>query len=171
MDFNKWKRFFLHNKEYRIIKDWNLRDNKISYGCVISNDTNFEGDNKIGKVYLIDSDVGYGSYIGSGSLNNTKIGRFCSIAYDVFVEAASHPLNNVSTYSAFYDNHSENDYIKTEEGHYCEIGSDVWIGRNVIIKGGVKIGDGAVVGMGAVVTKDVPPYAVVGGGTSKDYKI
>lgn len=44
-----------------------------------------------------------------------------------------------------------------------EIGNDVWIGARVTILSGVKIHDGAVVGAGAVVTKDVPPYAVVGG--------
>lgn len=43
------------------------------------------------------------------------------------------------------------------------IGSDVWIGANVTVVGGVTIGDGVVVAAGAVVTKDVPPYAVVGG--------
>ena len=43
------------------------------------------------------------------------------------------------------------------------IGNDVWIGSHALILGGVKIGDGAVIGAGAVVTKDVPPYAVVGG--------
>ncbi len=43
------------------------------------------------------------------------------------------------------------------------IGNDVWIGDNVCIKNGITIGDGAVVAMGAVVTKNVPPYAIVGG--------
>ena len=43
-----------------------------------------------------------------------------------------------------------------------DIGSDVWIGYGVIVLNGFKIGDGAIVASGAVVTKDVPPYAVVG---------
>ncbi len=41
---------------------------------------------------------------------------------------------------------------------------------NVIIKDGVTVGDGAVIGMGAVVTKDVPPYAIVGGVPAKVIK-
>ncbi len=44
-----------------------------------------------------------------------------------------------------------------------KIGSDVWIGIDVTLIGGVEIGDGAVVLTKAVVTKDVPPYAIVGG--------
>ena len=43
------------------------------------------------------------------------------------------------------------------------IGNDVWIGRRVIIMPGVTVGDGCVIGAGAVVTKDIPPYSVVGG--------
>lgn len=43
------------------------------------------------------------------------------------------------------------------------IGNDVWIGRRVMIMPGVNIGDGCVIGAGAVVTKDIPPYSVVGG--------
>ena len=47
------------------------------------------------------------------------------------------------------------------------IGNDVWIGRNAIIMDGVEIGSGAVVASGAIVTKDVPPYAIVGGVPAK----
>lgn len=43
------------------------------------------------------------------------------------------------------------------------IGKDVWLGANVIVLPGRTIGDGAVVGAGSVITKDVPPYTVVGG--------
>ena len=47
------------------------------------------------------------------------------------------------------------------------MGNDVWIGSRVMVVGGVTIGDGAVIAAGAVVTKDVPPYAVVGGVPAK----
>jgi len=43
------------------------------------------------------------------------------------------------------------------------IGNDVWIGAHAVVTGGVEIGDGAVIAAGAVVTRDVPPYSIVGG--------
>lgn len=51
------------------------------------------------------------------------------------------------------------------------IGNDVWLGANSLVLKGVKIGDGAVIGAGAVVTKDVPPYAIVGGNPAKVIKM
>lgn len=50
------------------------------------------------------------------------------------------------------------------------IGNDVWIGARVVILDGVKVGDGAVIATGAIVTKDVPPYAIVGGVPAKIIK-
>jgi len=43
------------------------------------------------------------------------------------------------------------------------IGNDVWIGYEAVVMAGVTIGDGAIIGARAVVTKDVPPYTIVGG--------
>lgn len=51
-----------------------------------------------------------------------------------------------------------------------KIGSDVWIGEHVTVKGGVNIGDGAIVAAGSIVTKDVPPFAIVGGVPAKFIK-
>ena len=47
------------------------------------------------------------------------------------------------------------------------IGNDVWIGFEAVILSGVTIGDGAIIGTRAVVTKDVPPYTIVGGVPAK----
>jgi len=48
--------------------------------------------------------------------------------------------------------------------------SDSWIGMNAMIMPGVKIGEGAIVAAGSVVTKDVPPYSIVGGNPAKEIK-
>lgn len=50
------------------------------------------------------------------------------------------------------------------------IGNDVWIGYEAVILAGVSIGDGAIIGARAVVTKDVPPYTIVGGVPAKSIK-
>ena len=49
------------------------------------------------------------------------------------------------------------------------IGNDVWIGYEAVILAGVTVGDGAVIGTRAVVTKDVPPYTIVGGVPAKRF--
>ena len=64
-----------------------------------------------------------------------------------------------------------NDSMKTKEDDVdIIIGNDVWIGTRSIILPGVKIGNGVIIGAGAVVTKDVPPYAIVGGNPAKIIK-
>ena len=50
------------------------------------------------------------------------------------------------------------------------IGDGCWIGSRAMIMQGVTLGEGAVVATGAVVTKDVPPYAIVGGVPAKVIK-
>lgn len=95
-----------------------------------------------------------------------KIGAYCSIAEDVrFLLAGEHQLHSVSTYpfkvkvfGEAFEAGSKGDII---------IQDDVWIGTNAIICSGVTIGQGAVVAAGAVVTKDVAPYAIVGGNPAR----
>ncbi len=119
--------------------------------------------------------IGRNTYIGPDSnLNNCHIGKFCSISSNVEVVSATHPSSFfVSTCPSFFSTLKQNGQTFVKENKFDEqlkigeysiwIGNDVWIGTDVIIKGGVIIGDGAIVAMGSIVTKDVPPYAIIGG--------
>lgn len=72
-----------------------------------------------------------------------------------------------------YGRHMENAFYENSairDNKPVVIGNDVWIGAYVSILPGVHIGDGAVIAAGAVVTKDVEPYAVVGGVPAKVIK-
>lgn len=147
----------------------------------IDRKSKFEGRNRIGRnSIVINSSFGYGSYIGNHCvISNAKIGRFCSIASNVEMITGTHPTKDfVSTHPSFFSLNSPTgesfvkecrfaEYKTTPSGLSLEIGSDVWIGHNVIILEGVTIGHGAIIAAGSVVTKDVPPYAIVGGVPAK----
>lgn len=98
------------------------------------------------------------------------IGKFCSIACGAkfIFNSANHRLSSLSTYPfpIFYEewNLQMKDVSKAwdNKGNIV-VGNDVWIGYEAIILAGVTVGDGAVIGARAVVTKDVPPYTIVGG--------
>ena len=75
-------------------------------------------------------------------------------------------LNFVDKYGVYKNNAAYED-SKLRKNEPVIIGNDVWIGANVIILPGVNIGHGAVIAAGAVVTKDVEPYAIVGGVPAK----
>jgi len=95
-----------------------------------------------------------------------NIGSYCSIGQNVqFLLADEHPLSTISTYPfrAKIWNMGNEALSKGD----INVSDDVWIGANVIICSGVTIGQGAVIGAGAVVTKNIPPYAIVGGVPAK----
>lgn len=102
------------------------------------------------------------------------IGKFCSIACGAkfLFNSANHSLTSLSTYPfpIFFEEWGlERAQVTRAWDHKGDIviGNDVWIGYEAVILAGVTIGDGAIIGIRAVVTKDVPPYAIVGGVPAK----
>ena len=102
------------------------------------------------------------------------IGKFCSIACGAkfLFNSANHRIASLSTYTfpLFFEEwglEKENVAQAWDQKGDIIIGNDVWIGYEAVILSGVTIGDGAVIGCRAVVTKDVPPYTIVGGVPAK----
>lgn len=105
------------------------------------------------------------------------IGKFCSIACGTkfLFNCANHTLKSLSTctFPLFYEEWElEKSNITTAWDNKGDIviGNDVWIGYEAAIMTGVHIGDGAIIAARAVVTKDVPPYSIVGGTPAKEIR-
>lgn len=121
-----------------------------------------------------------------------SIGRFCSIAPNVSIGMGEHSIKNISSsitfelkekerltkFSTLMDDAAYVEYIKESIAEQKPdrlkkptiLGNDVWVGAGAIILKGVTVGHGAVIAAGSVVSKDVPPYAVVGGVPAKIIK-
>jgi chloramphenicol O-acetyltransferase type B len=101
------------------------------------------------------------------------IGSFCSIGSGAaFIMAGNqgHRHDWISTFPFYWMSEVEafngaaNGF---EPAGDTVIGNDVWIGSEAIVMPGVTIGDGAVIGTRALVTRDVAPYAIVGGNPAR----
>lgn len=102
------------------------------------------------------------------------IGKFCSIACGAkfLFNSANHTMASLSTYTfpLFFEEWGlEKEKVSEAWDNKGDIviGNDVWIGYEAVILSGVTIGDGGIIGSRAVVTKDVPPYTIVGGVPAK----
>lgn len=167
-----------------LVKNATINETSVVYkNCIIS-DSVVEKDAIIGDNSVIkNSFIGYKTRIQRNSMIqhseisdfsyggmrltaiHCKVGKFCSISWNVSIGGANHNYSKLTTHSMLYDD----SFGMVQEPLYnrfdseCIIGNDVWIGAGAHILRGVIVGDGAVIAAGAVVTSDVPPYSIVGG--------
>lgn len=141
---------------------------------------------------IIDCEISTNVYVSGGQIKSSKIGRrtyfnsniyaqncvignYCSIGSDVTIGYSPHPTDFVSTHPIFYSNNKPYETLADrmyfdEKIKLTTIGNDVWIGSKATIVPGVRILDGAIIAYGSLITKDVPPYAIVGGVPAKIIK-
>lgn len=117
---------------------------------------NFLGESRIARDVVVGaySSIGPGAWIGP----KVELGKYVMFAANVTILGDDHRYDIAGTPIIF----SGRPELST-----TVVEDDVWVGQNVSIRAGVRIGRGAIIGMGAVVTKDVKPYAIVGGVPAK----
>lgn len=162
-----------------IYNKWRLRGRNVRFplSARVGASVEAEGYNNFGPNSDIGGFVGFGTYFGPNTAFNGRIGRFCSVGENFRVVTGLHPytypfattsplffsLQN-QTHATFADTQEFKELRNAAESDFpVIIGNDVWINARVTIVSGVTVGDGAVLLAGAVITKDVPPYAIVGG--------
>lgn len=172
------KRFYIQKIIEYCIYNWKYRGIcRFKMGAHAKRGSCFEGMNLLGHDSVFRGKLGFGSYIGDRCCLHAYIGRFTSIAPGVSCNSGTHPYRQpyATTSPCFvFPNHPGGSFAKTEmfngqrnidsKRHIdIIIGNDCWIGQEVFFVGGITVGNGAVVLARAVVTKDIPPYSIVGG--------
>ena len=131
----------------------------------------------------VGDNVRFGPYVRIGATEGAKIiiGDNVSVNQGSFIISRESIVIGNNTRVGEYVSIRDNDHEWRDKNtpilqqgfitNAVEIGSDVWIGRNVVISNGVKIGDGAVIGANAVITKNVNQYEVVVGNPGRVIKV
>ena len=158
----------------------------VAAGCVIGKNASVQASAKIcvpvhlspGVQIKNDTKIDKFSFLNWDTIvyPNVHIGSYCSIGRNVHLGLAVHPNDWLSTHTFQYNS----DWFpqvetyrkitrKKRHLHHAPtiIGSDVWIGNGALVRSGIRIGHGAIIGAGSVVTKNVPPYSIVGGVPAK----
>lgn len=153
-----------------------LKNLMVNHDSEIEPFTGFFGGNSL-------CPMGAFSYSMSGVLTGMRIGRYSSIGKNLAVPGTRHPHEWVTTSNITYERKnllmatylSDHPWIPSRsiagfEKPLPVIGNDVWIAHNVTLNVGITIGDGSVVASNSVVTRDVPPYSIVGGNPARIIK-
>lgn len=122
--------------------------------------------------------LGHYSYSWSSLPINTVVGNYCSIAAQVVKRGLDHPYERFTTSAITY----ERDYPPANKSQIQKcaipakssqivIENDVWVGAYAMLKPGITLHNGSIIAARANVTKDVPPYAIVGGNPAKVIKM
>ncbi len=152
---------FIISKSLKKARLSSVRYSDVHSTAKIESGTNFRSSN-----------IGRYSFCGYDcEIYYANIGSFTSIANQVVIGGANHPMDWAGMSPVFY---AGRDSISKKFSEYeldvppeTLIGHDVWIGRSAILLSGVSVNNGAVVGAGSVVTTSVPAYAVVAGNPAK----
>lgn len=168
------------------IKDYRLKryiQKRFGEGNKIQT-TRIHPDARLGKsIYLArdvdiraDVEIQDHSYCSPGAIlfPGTKVGKYCSIGYNVQIGLPEHPWQFFTTSPSIYKRSKAKQFCAWPADDFrspVTIGNDVWIGSNAVILQGVTIGDGAVVAAASVVTRSIQAYTIYAGVPAKQLKM
>src|SRR5438876_722810 len=143
------------------------------HGCslTIGSDSNVEGS-LVFECRSATISIGSRTHVGGATLLDTatgiEIGDDVLIAFEVLVmDHNSHSLSFDERKNDVRDwIRGEKDWSNVQK-QPVKIGNKAWVGARAIILKGVNIGEGAIIAAGSLVTKDVPPWTIVGGNPGK----
>ena len=120
--------------------------------------------------------LGNRSYSHSSFDDRITIGNYCSIAENVTIFGSNHPTDRLTTAPITYVGgmcifeDAKVRPVRNKDDDILTIENDVWVGQQACFSRGITISTGAIIAACSVVTKDVPPYAVVGGNPARILK-